>query len=329
MKRTAVALAFLIAFSGYTLWGQTSRFSISPYISRTNGSLSQVIWQPEDEAPENKASLLEWDRNLWFYGARLEYQRDNFCLEGAFGSSIHGISGDMTDLDWCNKKDYSMVTTLSSGDNHALANYKGEVQLSYEIGLFEKLSLLPSLKMHYAYDHFKRGADAEGWYGQDDWSSDGKHHCWSDKEAQKIPGIKTDSDGTVHRYILREIEYSRHSLYTWLGIGAKLHHDRVSALMQVMVSPYTWFQDEDRHYSRSQDRLYHTKQTSCFESLDLSVTLSYRLNRRLSLVSRFEAITSPAKHGTLYNKWYKNNNQKSGCGEDSFEAMFAIKIDLL
>ena len=145
--------------------------SVEPVISYSTGHLGEIMYHSSPS--DKKISYLEWERDIFLFGANILVSYKNLHVEGGIASSVFDQnSGIMEDSDWLNTNDYSMKTTFSTGDNEAVENYEANFSVSYDFDMTEWLTFSPVLNVRYYYDSFERRS-ADGWYTGTKYSSDG------------------------------------------------------------------------------------------------------------------------------------------------------------
>ena len=317
-----VVVAFMLVKAGAI----EKHFSLESHGGYAGGSLSEIIYQPKDCS--KKISLLEWDRNIFFIGAGAHIDFGKLVIQVGFDYGLSDSCGKMADSDWLNISNYEMKTTYSIGDSEALKNYQTELGLYFDLPLEKSLSILPGISVQYAYDSFSRGKDARGWYGQSEWSSDGKNHNWYDEQAKKFPYAETDSNGKEHRYRLGQIDFSRHSMWLWAGFKTNIHVDRMDFSIGLFASPFAWFQAKDIHYGSGVTSVIHLVQKTWFDSLKFTADFSYRFNQRLSLVVNGSFMTTQESRGDLYDDWHYNGGQETGTKTVGYSVKTGVRVNI-
>ena len=86
--------------------------SVVPIFSYSVGQLGEEIYYSVNSS--KRISELEWERNIFLFGANadIKYRQFKWSI-GAASSLFEQKSGDMRDSDWLNESDYSMKTTYS------------------------------------------------------------------------------------------------------------------------------------------------------------------------------------------------------------------------
>jgi len=330
MKKIAVLFfAFLFSLALLPAFSEGWALSVTPTFGYSQGVLNEILYHSRDTS--KKISLLEWERNVWLYGADISSSFRRFHADLSFSSAVQSCSGEMRDSDWLNTNDYSMKTTYSVGDIEAEGNIDLSLSLSFDALKTSCFSLSPVVSVQYEYDSFSRGKDAEGWYGQSDYSSDGKMHNWYDGEAKHFPTEyywSDDKQKYVHQ-VLGGIDYNRHTFYSWFGLRASFLVGKFSLGIQFLVSPYTYFSAEDTHHGSSSDSVYHLIQSGSFSYYKVSSDFSYEISRIFSVTLSTEMLFGETLKGDLYSDWYLNTLQPSGGDAFAFTSKLGCRIRIL
>lgn len=309
-------------------------FSLEPVFSYTEGTLGEYLFHASADDDSKKASYLEWDKQLFMYGAKAESSYKRLHFDVLFMSSVSGLnSGQMKDSDWKNLSDYSMKTTYSYGDNRAEENCSTEACLYFDIYRTDSVTFSPAVQFQYDYDSFMC-EESEGY------KTDGKH-WWYDESAVHYPYY--DSSGKKHK--LAPIGYYRHSLYTWIGfkINAKINR-RLSFNLGAFASPAAYFYSMDTHYSQDREtkELYgkHNRQiqTAYFPSVKLEGEIDFSLTTLLDFTLNASGLFSfRINRGTWFSDYfagikqddYYDVGQDSGSDMQYFKIRAGLKFNLL
>ncbi|MBQ0052178.1 MAG: omptin family outer membrane protease [Treponema sp.] len=284
--------------------------AVEPIFGWTSGQLNEEIYHSTNK--NKKISLLEWERNLWLYGVKVETQYKNFHLDLGFDTSIRKKCGEMRDSDWLNTANYDMKTTYSVGDVEAVENYDCKASFSFDAVKTKDFYISPEVSVQYQYDSFSRGRDAEGWYGQSDTSSDKKDHWWYEEEAKHYPSAyywSEEKQKYVHQ-VLGGVDYFRHSVFTWAGLKAGFFIEKLQIDLEMMVSPFCYLSSKDTH---EQGNIFRFIQQDYFSAGKLALGLSYPLNKFLELNLNSEALATKNLKSNLYDEgWHLNKTQPGG-----------------
>ena len=301
---------------------------IEPIFSYTNGTLTESIYRSANKS--KRISLLEWERKIFMYGAKVNTEYKNFSADFYFSASFpNAKSGEMQDSDWQNPDDYNMKTTYSVGTNYAEENYNVSVSVGYNFRPTENFFIAPKIQCQYMYDSFYRKKGAKGWYGQAEskfGSFDGKYHWWYEKEARKYPYTETETGKT---WTLAGIDYERQSFFTWTGISVSSQICKIGASIDFLFSPFTYFYAEDRHLTgNGEDNIYHEIQYDFFSSFKLCLGINYEISRFFTIIFSTEFSASKNIKGDLYIDWAKLENQPSGASFYSENIKIGCRIKL-
>lgn len=321
---------FLAFFSGASAFSSgKAEFFVEPIFGYTHGQLDEILYRSNPNT--QKISLLEWEKRFFTAGAKISAGFSGFGVEATFLTGIGDGFGEMRDSDWLSEAHPEMKTTFSVGDSEALENYDAEIRLKYEIGSGGNFSFFPILGVRYTFDSFSRGKDAEGWYGQSDYSSDGKMHWWYDDEAKHFPTEYYWSESKqryVHQ-VLGGIDYERHTFYSFFGfslIFRPLPGFELGAT--ALVSPYTYTWAEDTHRNGSGANVYREIQNGIFSRFSFSLDSAFALSKRFSLTAELSALSGTTDRGELYVNGYLNTSQPSGILVWEFSGRIGLRMKI-
>ncbi len=336
MKKKLFTLIFLSlsAARGFTqFFGSQSSphdfsLTVTPTVSYSQGVLNEIIYHSRDTS--KKISLLEWERNVWLYGLDISTSYKRFHGDLSASSALPLSTGQMKDSDWLNTNDYSMKTTYSVGDIDSEGNYDVSLSLSFDAVKTPDFYLSPVISAQYAFDSFSRGKNAQGWYGQSEYSSDGKNHNWYDDEAKHFPTeyYWSEEKQKYVRQVLGGIDYYRHSFFSWLGLNAGFTLKKISMDFQALIAPFIYFSAEDTHHGASSDSIYHQIQYGYFSYFKISTSLFYQLTKNLQLGITTRILSGQTLKGDLYSDWYLNQYQPSGASTFELTTSLACKIKI-
>lgn len=330
MKRfLLLTLIFLSFFCTHAqvFWAKEFDLSLEPFFLKSHGTLNEIFYQ--SKAPSKKRSLLEWQKDLFFYGLSIETKYKNFSLSTSFSSSFHEKSGKMYDSDWLNENDFSMKTTYSWGVNNAKENYNALLKINYDIPLHKNFTIEPTAQFQYKYDSFYRKRGAQGRYAQAEYSSDGKDHWWYEDEAKVFPTERywSEEKQAFVRQGLAQIDYKSHSVFVWTGLNLNFYKDYFLLSLQGAVSPYMYLSSKDKHYNASDGTIYHLIQDDFFSAFKIALKNNIKLTKTFELTFLIEYISSLTIRGDLYYGWAKNHFQSSGASIEEKNASIGLKIN--
>lgn len=312
--------------------------SIEPICSYSFGQLDEIYYYPESYDGSKKISLLEWDRNVFLFGANIHSSFKNMHASAQALSSIpNQKSGTMDDSDFLNTDDYDIKTRYSTGANNAAISNAFEFSLGYDFKTTHWLSFSPCASIQFFYDSFERKT-AEGWYNM-------SNGWWYDEDSIHYPRTFTNSDGKTVTQKLGEIDFMRKSFITWLGFSAIAEPAKKFRIrFGFQISPYAFSKFIDTHMA--QDKLtkekfgIHTKmiQSSYFNLLSLFAGAEYDICDRISLTLAFRyAFTISPARGTLLRDYIGTDRQsqyfkteyESGANNANAEISAGVKIKIL
>ncbi|WP_147615856.1 hypothetical protein [Treponema pectinovorum] len=321
---------FILFFIAFSLFFQTKivsqvfkntdfSLSVSPAILYTSGYLGEILYYSKSYDESKKISFLEWQKNLFLYGAKIESRYKRFHFDSSFYTSIRGLnSGVMKDSDWLNTENYEMKTTYSVGDNKIAENYDFGAEFYFDFNPKKNITISPSISVQYQYDSFKRG-DSKGWYGESKYSKDGKMHWWYEEQAQEFPYYDTN---TGKNYKLAGADYYRHSVLTWIGIRFAM---KISENFKINygfeIAPFSYFYAIDTHWGRDNSTMqfygkhYKQIQYGIFPNIKMSLSSTIKLSDffdiNLIFISIFNTyipkgtLSSDYIDGDKQNKYYR------------------------
>ena len=314
-------------------------FAIEPFVSYTNGHLGEFLFHSSSNDERKKVSYLEWDKNLFLFGASFYINYKNFYVETKFSSSIFDQnSGKMQDSDWKNTSDSTMKTTYSVGDNKSIENYSARLSISYDFSAVPWLSFSPVAEFQYDFDSFER-SDAEGWYSSDN------RHWWYDETSTHYP--KTYWNDEKGRYVtlkLAGIDFYRHFFSASLGIGTKIKPiSRLSIDFRILVSPFSYFYSVDSHHAQDKTtkamykKHYREIQFSYFNIFSLSAGANFKINKLSELTFHGSyTFNFEIARGTTFADYfqdtkqddYVNLGQDSGASIENLTLSFGLKTKI-
>ncbi|MBQ0052176.1 MAG: omptin family outer membrane protease [Treponema sp.] len=324
MKKFSFIFLFFLTFPLFSQIFESNDFhlSIEPFLSYSRGTIDEIIYTDSDKY---KRSLLEWDRNIFLYGTGIQSQYKNFHLDLNFSSSIPNLKcGLMKDSDWFNNDNFSMKTTYSVGDNKNRNNFDISAKTKFDFKLSNHFTISPAMQFQYNYDSFVR-MEAEGWYGQEGYSSDGNHHNWYDSEAMHFPSEERwdEEKQRYVRYKLLGIKYFRNSFVSWFGFDFAFILKKFSTSFSAFFSPLEYNQVQDTHIGGS---ILKQNQTDNFSKYKFSIDASYLLTEYLALSFKTEYLTGNTIKGDLYENGTFNKKQKSGSNSKELTCSFGVKF---
>ena len=321
-------LIFLVVFPCFSLKPYDLHFSVEPFFSYSKGSVNEYLY--DNDETNRLLSKLEWDRNIFMYGAKSKLKFWRLGLETSIASSIPASCGKMQDSDWMNERVPDMKTTYSVGTNNACENYDASILFSFDFYPFnspeqEQFIFSVFMQFQYLHDLFER-KKAEGWYGQWDHTSDGKNHWWYEDEAAHYPYTYwNEGKGKNVTLKLAGISYEIDTLSIFLGgnfsvrIGEKINID-----LGLAFAPFSYTETTDIHHGSerkitgSQQNFWN--QFKC--SLKSAICLTSRIETTLELSTAYSQISK----GSFYIYGEKDRFHNTGSNHFSVTATTGIRF---
>lgn len=301
MKQKIWKAKFLIFFSiffSFSVFNGFSReknpfsFTVSPFYQLKNGCMNEFVYLPNSNDNDNpyKLSELNWNLyNISYMGADFSISNGWLRIETGFLSAFPKRSGFMYDSDWYGVleepvKEYK--TTFSISEN----------TLRYNIGFNNKISISKDFSKcivvgaftKYNFDLIKFSArNGYGLYGGNGYSVSGENVPYEDPSA-KFFGIDS----------LLGIDYLRHTQSIFIGalFGFDFGgHFKIKS--EISVSPFTYFQSIDHHYSSS---FYYDVILSYFDLFNFSIDGSIFVSKKLSFGVSIAYTTFMKEFGKTY-----------------------------
>ena len=324
-------LLFILIFSPILAFSaQDFHISLEPHFGFSHGMIKELIYSTS--YPHRLLSELDWDRNLFFYGANLDFSMWRLHILTDFSSSIHKNFGEMTDSDWMNDSNTQMKTTYSVGTDESVENYEGKLSLYFDFFPFnsqeeKKFIVSPSAHFYYQYDSFSR-TDAEGWYGQSGYSSDGKHHWWFEDEAKHFPTeyYWSESKGRWVRQKLAGVDYERTFFCIFLGpkISFSLSK-KISLGFEFLIAPFTLAIAHDTHHGTN-PWTDSQRQKSYWNTTKIALGGEFLISERFSATLGTEFLVFKLKKGKGEREGSKTMPASS---QFSMSAKLGLKMKIL
>lgn len=264
--------------------GSSSPFSLNfvPFLEYSTGFLGETLFYPPP-MQNSEISRLKWEKNALLYGISAEAKYKRLNLDASFSMLLHDMAtGKMTDKDWENYANTSIITKYSSGKNEIDKIQDIKVGFSYDFSPVKSIVISPVVEAGYKYDSFKR-PEAEAWYNFYGMS-------WDDPSSIHYPYVRWDyiKRRYVYGHVLG-IDFVRESFYTWAGINAVLNADRaIKFKLGAKISPFARFYSTDTHWARDTDlqinyrKNYIEEQIARFKHLKLNLDVILDITKNLS-----------------------------------------------
>ncbi|WP_294430048.1 hypothetical protein [uncultured Treponema sp.] len=311
-------------------------FIIEPVFTYSTGFIGENIYYPSLYNDSKKISYLKWERNIFQFGANLDFYYENFhATVCGLSSLFNQKSGKMFDSDWLNPDDYTMKTRYSKGNNESVENFKTQIILFYDFNISKRFVFSPCITFQYNYDYFER-KKSEGWY-----SSDNKHY-WNDESSVHYPYTFTNNNGKIVTARLGEINFEDKLFFIWFG--GKINFQPVKQCsfdFALQISPYAYFYALDTHMAQDKSskeiygRHYKMIQSSLFNAMNIIYDINYYINSVFALKLEMSySFIFEMKRGSCYTDFvgsdrqdsYFKTDQKSVINFENYTISLGIKI---
>ena len=263
-------------------------FSLLPFFEVTYGQLGEYIFA---ESQTYIVSHLEWEEKpLLYTGLNANFKTGNLCFSASMKTAFPLECGKMYDSDWTSS---GVKYTYAIHKNSAKFNIGSEISCYYEFSVNHYFSIIPYAQIQYLYNSFS-GHDGYGFYGSKRNSTNGETVSWDSEFAtyQKVVGI----------------DYSRHSLWNWLGGGIQLFSANKSFYIRAfgMISLYRYFFSKDYHKSKiNNDFTMISIVDEFFKDFKILASFSYTLKKnKLDFLTSVSYNFSLFSKGTLYSDYF-------------------------
>ena len=278
MKKN-LAVAFFFFFISFACFckGQVE-FTVSPFVGLSDCKVDEILYETNGSV----RSLLEWEQNIIFdLGLRAKASINNFDLALCFSYSFPCTNGHMTDSDWENGSKYSIT-------NHPVVEFKNiNSQLDFSYMLYENdiFTFAPVIQLEYFYTSFNAG---------------------------KGSGIRYNNPVNVYG-----VDYSRHSVFSFLGIRSKLNITPLIFLgADLLFSPFCYQNSFDYHHGQVHPFNSNDIQTGFFSKYKFSLSGGINISPKISLELQFSSIFGGPDKGKLITDYYNGTmllaDEKSG-----------------
>ncbi|MBR5646840.1 MAG: omptin family outer membrane protease [Treponema sp.] len=274
---------------------KTAVVKINPYTAMTLGKYSEYIYTtPPDEY---LISYLEWQTlPLFQAGLNTQLNLKQWTLEADFCYSFPFNCGKMYDNDYT--RTFKMCYNIfDSKDILGLEIFSG---FDYKIQLTEKISMKPTLKLMYCYNHFSAN-NGYGWFGSAGYSATGDDEPWNSEYAYKAKKVSG-------------IEYSRHDFYSFFGLNLDYNINKLNFGITTLIAPFAYTKTLDYHkdeiHSAEESLAFYMAgiQTSFFTRFDIELYCKWQLNEKLSFIFNTKAVFGLETRGKLYVSYEKNSS---------------------
>ena len=207
-------------------------FSLEPQLSISYEKHGEYLLYDSKEP----SSYLDWQ----FFpiirsGIKTGFQLNHFFAAAEIAAGIPVPFGKMNDSDWNNN---GLKYIYSENDAKLLSDFNSVLQFMYEIP-FNRFELFPSVQISYAFKSFK-AYDGHGWYGNHEYSKNGKNVSWDDENAKYYAHISGSSSYVINNF------------FTFIGCyGTFIITPKIKIGFGTYISPYTYIYTSDHHYKKS------------------------------------------------------------------------------
>lgn len=287
---------------------------IFPFMKILYGNINESLYY--SKLPNQKCSHLEWEQKPVFLlgiGFNFIYKNSILCFDTCTGLPLG--CGDLRDSDWNGN---NIKTTYSISESNINNYFSANLYYKYKF-VIDKMKILPVAGIDYSYRTMS-ARNAEGWYGQSEFSTDGKDHSWDSEYAKHFP------DG---KYKLAGIDYRNYIVSTFIGIQYIVDIVRnISVGMDFLVSPYAYTFRKDHHLGNGGGVIQYSQCHCVFNHFKASVFINYKINNILGLTaSIFGNYMLPTK-GDCFDEEMFISPQKTEYSEWNINSVMAVIIYL-
>ena len=278
MKKNLTVIFFFFFISFAGFCKGQVEFTVSPFVGLSDCKVDEILYETNGSV----RSLLEWEQNIIFdLGLRAKASINNFDLALCFSYSFPCTNGHMTDSDWENGSKYSVT-------NHPVVKFKNissQLDFSYRLYESEVFAFTPVIELEYFYTSFNAG---------------------------KGTGVRYNNPVKVYG-----IDYSRHSVFSFLGIRTKLNiTPKIFLGGELLFSPFCYQKSFDFHHGVVNPFNSIDVQTTCFSKYKASLSGGIIITPRISLEFQFSSIFGGTDKGKLITDYYNGTmlqaDEKSG-----------------
>lgn len=294
-RRVAIILIIFFCFTDKAF--SQIHFEITPLYQLKNGCLNELVFAIFDD-DVYKLSELNWNiKNISYIGGKVGLSYKWFKLESSMMGAFSKESAKMYDSDWQSlPANPEMKTTFSISENTLNHNFTFDSKAIFAPQITDWFQT--GIFLQYTLDQIQFSArNGYGWYGRKDFSQINEHVPY-DSEYAKFFAVGA----------LYGIDYYRVTKSFNLGLLFNfIIFDNLQIKLEATVSPFTFIQSLDHHYSpSSMENYYRDEIKSSFAFYTFGTELKYRLIDNIFLGCGFSYYYIKEKKGDTYSKQEKH-----------------------
>ena len=278
MKKKLTVIGLLLFITFSGFCKGLLELTVSPFVGLSDCKMDELLYNMEGSV----RSLLEWEQATIFdLGFKLDARFNRYDFALSFSYSIPCKNGQMTDSDWEDGSKYSIT-------NHPVIKFKNiDSWLDFSYMLYEDqvFTFAPVIQLEYFYTAFNAG---------------------------KGSGIRYNNPVNVYG-----VDYSRHSVFSFLGIRSKLNITPLIFLgADLLFSPFCYQNSFDYHHGQVHPFNSNDIQTGFFSKYKFSLSGGINISPKISLELQFSSIFGGPDKGKLITDYYNGTmlqaDEKSG-----------------
>jgi len=294
-RRVAIILIIFFCFTDKAF--SQIHFEITPLYQLKNGCLNELVFAIFDD-DVYKLSELNWNiKNISYIGGKVGLSYKWFKLESSMMGAFSKESAKMYDSDWQSlPANPEMKTTFSISENTLNHNFTFDSKAIFAPQITDWFQT--GIFLQYTLDQIQFSArNGYGWYGSYRYSQISQDVPY-DSEYAKFFAVGS----------LQGIDYYRVTKSFNLGLLFNfIIFDNLQIKLEATVSPFTFIQSLDHHYSpSSMESYYRDEIKSSFAFYTFGTELKYRLIDNIFLGCGFSYYYIKEKKGDTYSKQEKH-----------------------
>lgn len=268
-------------------------FEVTPLYELKNGCLNELVFAIFDD-DVYKLSELNWNiKNISYIGGKVGVSYKWFEFESSMMGAFSKKSAKMYDSDWQDlPANPEMKTTFSISENTLNHNFTFDSKAIFAPDITDWFKT--GIFLQYTLDQIQFSArNGYGWYGSSRYSQNGQYVPF-DSEYAKF--FATGS--------LQGIDYYRVTRSFNLGLLFNFTiFERLQIKLEGTVSPYTFVQSLDHHYSASSAESYYRDEIkSHFAFYNFGTELKFRVIENIYAGCGFSYYYMKERQGDTYSK---------------------------